>query len=362
MIEITRFLLAAIVAQTHIWVLSDEWLGQQSVFCFYTLSGYLITRVLNTRYGFSRSGTKAFALNRILRLWPAYLIVLAMTFAVAVFVPLGPSRIPHDLLNVLTSLTIIGETTFDYRVHPAAFPVPTSLLLAIELICYLLLAIYFAKSKYRLVALAALGAVGITLSTLSCALSGHAELYGDYCWQNRYSVIQAGFIPFAAGGLLYFGRDMASRWARQNPVTITLVLIALDAFCAKSPFIATNFAIYIGIAIMAFLIALSVDTPATKLEDFFGRASYHLFISHLTIAPALIALAVPAGSLSLYLKTMLFSVLLSVFLVPLEHKIDRVRRRISSADGLRAEPGQDFISPAPNRLLHAQVAVDAADR
>jgi peptidoglycan/LPS O-acetylase OafA/YrhL len=56
-------------------------------------------------------------------------------------------------------LTIVGETTFDYRVHPAAFPVLTSWSLSIELVSYLLLAIYFARSKYRLVALAALGSV-----------------------------------------------------------------------------------------------------------------------------------------------------------------------------------------------------------
>jgi hypothetical protein len=43
MIELTRFLLAAIVAQTHIWTGSNQWMGQQAVFAFYTLSGYLIT-------------------------------------------------------------------------------------------------------------------------------------------------------------------------------------------------------------------------------------------------------------------------------------------------------------------------------
>ena len=53
MIEITRFVLAAIVAQTHLASVHDQWLGQQAVFAFYALSGYLMTRVLNTRYGFS---------------------------------------------------------------------------------------------------------------------------------------------------------------------------------------------------------------------------------------------------------------------------------------------------------------------
>jgi peptidoglycan/LPS O-acetylase OafA/YrhL len=45
-----------------------------AVFAFYTLSGYLMTRVLNERYGFTAAGTAAFALNRVLRLWPVYLV------------------------------------------------------------------------------------------------------------------------------------------------------------------------------------------------------------------------------------------------------------------------------------------------
>jgi peptidoglycan/LPS O-acetylase OafA/YrhL len=46
MIEISRYILAAMVAQTHLWPLGVAWTGTIAVFAFYTLSGYLITRVL----------------------------------------------------------------------------------------------------------------------------------------------------------------------------------------------------------------------------------------------------------------------------------------------------------------------------
>ncbi len=64
MIEIARIVLAALVAQTHIWSWNATWMGWQAVFAFYTLSGYLMTRVLNTRYGFTWQGKTAFAINR----------------------------------------------------------------------------------------------------------------------------------------------------------------------------------------------------------------------------------------------------------------------------------------------------------
>src|SRR5947209_5961483 len=68
MIEFTRFLLSTIVLEAHIWPLGVPWLAWQSVFAFYTLSGFLMTRVLHERYGFGLNGLLRFALNRVLRL------------------------------------------------------------------------------------------------------------------------------------------------------------------------------------------------------------------------------------------------------------------------------------------------------
>ena len=89
MIEISRYILATMVAQTHLWPLGAAWTGNIAVFAFYTLSGYLMTRVLNERYGFSARGTVAFLLNRVLRLWPAYLTILGLTLIALSFLPLS---------------------------------------------------------------------------------------------------------------------------------------------------------------------------------------------------------------------------------------------------------------------------------
>ena len=69
-------------------------MGQIAVFAFYTLSGYLITRVLNTRYGFNWRGTGAFALNRLLRLWPAYVALMALALIAVRFLPLHEFHCP----------------------------------------------------------------------------------------------------------------------------------------------------------------------------------------------------------------------------------------------------------------------------
>src|SRR5260221_14780352 len=89
MIEVSRYILALVVTLTHLQPLGVGRPGQISVFAFYTLSGYLMTRVLNERYGFSTRGTAVFLLNRVLRLWPAYLVIMAVTPFARRFLPLG---------------------------------------------------------------------------------------------------------------------------------------------------------------------------------------------------------------------------------------------------------------------------------
>ncbi len=334
MIEIARFVLAAIVAQTHLMPFHDEWLGQQAVFAFYTLSGYLMTRVLNTRYGFSATGTVAFLLNRVLRLWPAYLVVLGLTMLASLLVPLGPNRIPHTLLDMLTSLTIIGQTKFDLLARSGALPVLTSWSLSIELTCYLLLAVYFARSAKRLVLFALLGALAISLSTVHCALSANPARYGPFCYQNRYGVIQAGFIPFAAGGLIYFYFAPLTKWLARNVKAVLAGLAVLELSCVGSSFVAINFATFVGIPVMAFIVLCRPNDPLTRTTDFFGRASYHLFIAHMTIGPVLAALLHSPRFPMLFMAiilglTVAVSLGLSAFLVPLELRIEVVRRRIS---------------------------------
>jgi hypothetical protein len=54
----------------------------------------------------------------------------------------------------------------------------------------------------------------------------------------------------------------------------------------------------------------------------------------MTIAPALIALSVPANSLYLYSATLALCVVLSFLLAPLEHRINNLRSDIALANGL----------------------------
>jgi peptidoglycan/LPS O-acetylase OafA/YrhL len=335
MIEISRYILATMVAQTHLWPLGAAWTGNIAVFAFYTLSGYLMTRILNERYGFSARGTVAFLLNRVLRLWPAYLMILCLTLIALSFLPLSSFfpliRIPTTLADIVTNLAILGQVTFDFRQWlPLAKPVVTSWSLSIELFSYVLLALYFARTPARLWAFAALGAVAMAISTWYCAVGPEPAAYGPYCSQNRYGVLQAGFIPFAMGGLFYFHRDALKVRIKTNWLALIVLLIAGHAAMFLGNALTATIGPYLGIGVMFCLLAVWKEETTTRTQDFFGRASYHLFIGHMPIAAIVVTgLGLKAESIFVFFATTIVALALSTGLVPIEHTINFVRQRIS---------------------------------
>ena len=340
MIEISRYILATMVAQTHLWPLGAAWTGNIAVFAFYTLSGFLVTRVLNERYGFSAHGTVAFLLNRMLRLWPAYLAILGLTLIALLFLPLSSFffliRMPTTLVDIVTNLAILGQVTFDLRQWlPLAKPVVTSWSLSIELFSYVLLALYFARSSARLWAFAAVGAAAMGISTWHCAVSAEPAAYGPYCSQNRYGVLQAGFIPFAMGGLFYFHQDTLSAWIKVHWRVLIAVLIgAHTAMFLGNAFLedalSATIGPYLGIGVIFCLLSVWSGRVASGAQDFFGRASYHLFLGHMPIAAVLVTgLGLRPNSAFVFLATMVVALALSTGLVPMERTINVMRLRIS---------------------------------
>ena len=77
MFGILRTLLAINVVLLHIFNVPK--LGNYSVSFFFVLSGFLMTLIMNKTYGFTSSGVVFFWKNRILRLYPVYLVLLSIT-------------------------------------------------------------------------------------------------------------------------------------------------------------------------------------------------------------------------------------------------------------------------------------------
>jgi len=149
-----------------------------------------------------------------------------------------------------------------------------------------MVAIDRARTSARLQAFDTVGAVAMAISTWYCAVGPEPAAYGPYCSQNRYGVLQAGFIPFAMGGLFYFHQGALRVWIKTNWLALIVLLIAGHAAMFLGNALTATIGPYLGIGMMFCLLAVWKGETASRTEDFFGRASYHLSIGHMPIPPS----------------------------------------------------------------------------
>jgi peptidoglycan/LPS O-acetylase OafA/YrhL len=151
------------------------------------------------------------------------------------------------------------------------------------------------------------------LSTWHCAVSADPSLYGAYCFQNRYGVLQAGFIPFAMGGLFYFHTHSMRVWINGNLRILIVLLIAAIAAMFLGDALSTTIGPYLGIGVMFCLLSVWDGRQGNNVQDYFGRASYHLFIGHMPIAAVLVTgLKLRQGSVSVFLAAVIIALALSL--------------------------------------------------
>jgi peptidoglycan/LPS O-acetylase OafA/YrhL len=295
MIDVYRFILALCVVQGHLVGRGESvpWLAWQAVFSFYVLSGFLMSLILNQDYGFTAGGLARFAVNRWLRLFPVYYTVIGLTaLYIACIGPLnqlnGAMVLPSTATAVFANLSIVTLTGFDFAPEMQRLS-PTTWSLAIEIFCYALLTVYFAKSRARLLVM--LG-VGIGVAALQIFVGFDQPQYG---FQNHYGVLQAGLIPFALGGLAYFYRGARNyEFSGVKLLVLSLLFLANFALGYWSDFHRYVSGLYVAAVLNVALVPmLFTQTTKHSWQKILGGLSYPIFLCHWVVA-TLILIYVPA--------------------------------------------------------------------
>jgi peptidoglycan/LPS O-acetylase OafA/YrhL len=353
MIDVYRFILSVCVVQGHLLAWGSPLLAWQAVFSFYVLSGFLMTLILNQDYGFTPMGLWRFALNRFLRLFPIYWLVIGATALYIAWVgPLtdlnGAIALPNGVSEQVANLSIVSLTGFDSAQMAEHRLVPTAWSLSIELFCYAILAVYFAKSWQRLSAMLAAGIVVAATSIIA------ARAQADYGFLNHYSVLQAGLIPFAIGGLAYFAREArVFAFSQTKLAVIGLLLVANVAAGYVSDFHKYVGALYVGAALNLFLVPMLFQRGGKKegWTSLLGGMAYPMFVSHWLIG-TLTFIQVPAvgrGSLGHFLIAAAGTMLLSASLYHgVDRQVQRLRTLVKSRNfvtGALAQPSSSVVPP-----------------
>lgn len=279
-----RFILAIFVVVAHLTetVKSVSHFGVFAVFGFYIVSGYLMTAVLNKTYKFD---LKSFALNRFLRLFPVYYLVVCSTLIAFYLLPNAEAfhvvwYARDRIQDIAGNLAIFPFEFYDayFRIVPPAWSV------AVELVCYFLLWLFIARSKQT------------ALITAGVAAIYHvASLALGQDWAARYFPFYAAILPFSIGASIYYFNENISSFNANTIrrfffLSATLWVINLIACGQISGLGGDHFSLffYINLFLLVCMVVplttSAFDGQLKRIGKVLGDLAYPVFLTHWVVA------------------------------------------------------------------------------
>ncbi|WP_191859186.1 acyltransferase family protein [Hanstruepera ponticola] len=316
-----RTLLAINVILLHIFNIPT--LGNYSVSFFFILSGFLMTYIMHNTYGYKVSGFKVFWLNRALRLYPVYIVIMIFTMITLYFfndiIRHKAIFYPNNLLEWVYNITMYYPKIIPHQVEPRL--VPPSWALTNELTFYLLISIGISKSKKR------------TLIWLFLSVLYFVATYLFYDIPTyRYSAIPASSLPFALGASLYWYKDRLKFKAYiYYPIILYLIFILNGLYSNELNLIVNDISIYLNMFLSLLIIYLLFNLkPKNKkkfnYDSYLGQYSYPLYLSHFFVAilySGIIGIGVFDNSFKInFIGLPLYFILLFVFNFIIVHLVD----------------------------------------
>jgi len=263
MFGILRYVLALFVIFQHLGGLAE--MGKYAVFIFFMLSGYLMTLILNENY---RGNIKGYLTNRILRIYPPYVFVVAITALLVVFLPgfvyaFDLRNYPNGFFPWLGNF-IMRDVHF---LRPAWT-------MKVEFVYYIAM-IFIALSRFR-VTMWLLGSVAFTAYTL--VTKGSLFIWG----------VEYASLPFSIGAFLYHLK-LKTEPNYFGIGASAFFFAALCGICALLPGkditrgVGFYGAVKVGIYLVFELSKVKASGLLKKVDSFLGDLSYPMYLSHLML-------------------------------------------------------------------------------
>ena len=331
-------------------------IGHVAVMCFFVLSGYVITWVLNNKYPLNAVGIKAFLVGRFIRIYPLYwtilLIILAVMVAVMGWHPdhipqMEPERILGDLL--LIPYGFIGFFHFLNKYAYGMIDVP-AWTLPYDFVFYLMAPwvvphrrVLAAIIGFELLYLAVLAGFGPQVFMGSGDAVGHG-------WHEAYFTSgHSAILAFCIGALGYYYRQVNI----PRPVLIGAMLALL--YLTFAPYGLTNYYVnHLLVMGVALVLVLGLK-KRSKLDNLLGELTYSTYLLHVPLLESLAWLGLSFASVVALPLTYLLSFLtVKFFEAPLEARRAAITRRMLAdvpADAPAALPGARWVLGALAALL-----------
>ena len=323
-----RLVLAALVAMSHLWDGMLHGYAAYAVWAFYVLSGFLMTLVLTTKYGFDGQGLRTYAFNRFMRIFPLYW--LAAIAGIATLWYAGRHGINLQQIN--------GEFYWPAGVEQWAhvltlfpgfqrggLPVPVSNALAIEVGYYLLMPLLARSRSTAWFALAAGVMINLQLGIESASFA------------QRYATFLPCMLPFAVGALACHYRTTLARWSM--PWTSSLVWLLHGLGVLVHPGWPWTVGLYVSMLLSAWMVVSLYHQPSGRVDRMFGDMSYPLYLIHTTVAAWFVCSCGFSRPLGFFFQAFALALLLSWLVVILiDRPLSRLKLRPPSRPAGASEP------------------------
>lgn len=344
-----RYILALMVAAAHLAPFAMLHLGFYSVFAFFMLSGYLMSLVLNKTYLHLEKGLEKYMTNRLLRIFPAYFIVLFLSAIAAYYFPEIAKAIHEKMILPSSTGLWIGNISILAMTAPnglriGSILVPPAWSLAVEIVFWTLIGL-IGSSKPKF-AIWGIVAISYTL---------YETLFDNSTIISRYYSYPAGALPFFAGAVLYkitrTAKPVAPIFAYAALLVSALYSIFSPAIFNDPEYYTPNWSnsaplyagFYIAMAInfiTIYCLSLAdvkkINKKLIKIDSYLGDLAYPIFLLHVLTAVILVsvldnkcATELCGRGWELFILTFpFFNIFAILLLVLVEKPISLVRERI----------------------------------
>nr|WP_245399448.1 acyltransferase [Serratia sp. JSRIV002] len=291
-----------------------------------------MTTIICERYGTSLAGVRKYAANRLLRIYPTYLVVFTFTILALTIIGSDAARavdpnlsIPETVKSWLMNTTLIG---LDFSIQDRT--IPPSWTLFVELFFYAVIPL-----------LVRLGAKSIIIWVIM-SIAYHAYFMltatdAGLDWNSRYGDILAGSLGFALGCAARFfpykvlrfnGAIAISVLGLTTCYSITAYFMLIGYNNSDWRYIST-FGFYFTMAFSILFIVNSINIPQSKFGKFLGDLSYPLYLSHIPIGFVVIsAFEMQPRTPLTFVVCFSFSIIGSIALYIFDKRVNKIRDRI----------------------------------
>jgi len=328
-----RLFLALSVALGHFGMPLGFPTSDIAVQSFYVISGFYMALVLNEKYG---PGTYwLFISNRLLRLWPTYIVVLVLSFAVADnWRPIASLDQFSLTYFIASQILIVGQDLYFFlfvhngtlalTIHPVAVPgllytfapIPQAWTLGLEIYFYLLAPFFVRRGP---IVIAVLIAASLALRM---ALQWSFGFSGEP-WSYRFFPSEiALFLTGSLGYYAYSSRSDAQRTQVKRLLSIAAVLLFACLAINRWDGISRLASLSLLAGVVVGVPRLFELTRDIAWDKYLGELSYPLYICHFLFGWILLPETISGAYLALFL-----SVAASVLLYHLvDRPVDRWRQ------------------------------------